>query len=159
MEASLRERFCEKMAPDTINHIQVCSITGRNRASHNEVARVVAQIVQPCGVSDVIAITESPVTDDNGVTFDTDVRFIHKYTGDDVVVEVRTCAMGGSSAVFGSARLDYDQVERLMEAAVRDKERNPVMDRLVRGGGGDKKTRYVPFIVTTGGAFHSKAPQ
>jgi len=65
--------------------------------------------------------------------------------------------MGGSSAVFGSARPDYDQVERLMEAAVRDKERNPVMDRLVRGGGGDKKTIYVPFIVTTGGAFHSKA--
>jgi len=145
------------LGPDSINHIQVCSITGRNLASHNEVARVVAHMVQQCGVSDVIAITESPVTDDKGVTFNTDVRFVNKDTGDEVVIEVRTCAMGGSSAVFDSARPDYDQVERLMEAAMRDKERNPVMDRLVRGGGGDKKTRYVPFILTTGGAFHSKA--
>ena len=28
---------------------------------------------------------------------------------------------------------------------------------MVRGGGGDKKTRYVPFLLTTGGAFHLKA--
>jgi len=95
-------------------------------------------MVQQCGLSDVIAITESPLKDDNGVTFDTDVRFIDRGTGDEVVIEVRTCAMGGSSAVFGSARPDYDQVERLMEAAVRYKDRNPVMDRLVRGGGGNK---------------------
>ena len=101
------------LGSDSINHIQVCSITRRNLASHNEVAHVVAHMVQQCSVSDVIAITESPVRNDSGVTFDTDVRFVDRDTGDEVIIEVRTCAMGGSSAVFGSARPDYDQVERL----------------------------------------------
>jgi len=87
------------LGPDNVNHIQVRSVIERNIACHNEVACVLAQMVQQCGLLDVTAHTESAKKDDNGLTFDTDVRFIHRGPGDDTFIEVRTCAEGDSNAV------------------------------------------------------------
>ena len=90
----------------TVNHLQVCSVLGRNSAPHDAVRDVLSHLVVQNGVTDA-AVVETRLAAADGRTSDADVVYFDPSSRARVILEVSIVTIGSGTHSVGARELDW----------------------------------------------------
>ena len=90
----------------TVNHLQVCSVLGRNSAQHDAGRDVLSHLMVQNGATDA-AVVETRLVAADGSTYDADVVYFDQSSRARVILEVSIVTIGSALHSVGARELDW----------------------------------------------------